>query len=71
MDTTIEKQVQCVERELRLRMRVYPKFVADGRISAKKADEEQILMGAVLETLKRVRDAEGVQTLFEFEAVEG
>ena len=46
---SVEDQLACLERELRLRMRVYPPRVANGRMSAGKAKHEL----AVMETLVR------------------
>jgi hypothetical protein len=52
------RQIACVERELALRKGVYGGLIARGRLSAEKAHYELRAMGAVLETLKRYRDAE-------------
>ena len=49
----IEKQIACVEREIALRRRVYPKFIASGRMKDTTAAWEIAAMEAVLDTLKR------------------
>lgn len=49
----IEDQILCVERELNMRRRVYPGWVAKGRMSQQQADVEIQRMAAVLETLRR------------------
>lgn len=53
MNNTIpmSAQVECVRREIAMRERVYPKWVAAGRMTQKKADDELAAMAAVLGTL--------------------
>jgi hypothetical protein len=50
-------QIACIEREIAMRKRVYPAWVASGRMSQAKTDAELLAMRAVLETLQGVRDA--------------
>lgn len=57
----IDAQVECVQRELRFRARVYARRVADGKMTQRKADEELAAMNAVLATLQSV--AEGSRLL--------
>lgn len=52
---TIEDQIKTVEREIGMRRRVYPNWVASKRMSQEKADKEIKNMEAVLETLKEVQ----------------
>lgn len=52
---TIEDQIKAVEREIGMRRRVYPNWVASKRMSQEKADKEITAMEAVLETLKQVQ----------------
>ena len=52
---TIEDQIKAVEREIGMRRRVYPNWVASKRMSQEKADKEIAAMEAVLETLKKVQ----------------
>lgn len=49
---TIAEQIACVEREIRMRESVYPRWVQAKRMSQSKADIELGCMRAVLETLK-------------------
>lgn len=49
---TLQEQIRCVERELALRKRVYPRFVLTGKMSAPKADQELACMEAVLRTMR-------------------
>jgi hypothetical protein len=44
---TLAEQLACIERELALRLRVYPRWVAAGRMTQAKADREIELMKAV------------------------
>lgn len=49
---SIEAQIECVERELAMRNRVYPRLVDAGKMSQRQADKEIEAMQAVVETLK-------------------
>ena len=51
---TLEQQIQCVRREIGMRQRVYPSFVAKGKMSQEKAELEIRSMIAVLATLERL-----------------
>lgn len=48
---SIPEQLACVEREIKMRERVYPRCVADKRMTQAKADHELAAMRAVRETL--------------------
>ena len=52
---TIDDQIQCVSREIGMRLMVYPSLIVRKRISAEKAEFEQRCMEAVLETLRQVK----------------
>ena len=52
---TIDEMIDCVDRELRLRAIVYPRRVADKRLSQAKADREVELMHAIKRTLEGLR----------------
>lgn len=54
-DVTIAEQVACVERELGMRKRVYPRWVANGKLNQAAADLEMRRMEAVRDTLKRAQ----------------
>lgn len=49
---TIQDQIACVERELRYRIHVYERRVAQGKLTREKADYELAVMQEVLNTLK-------------------
>lgn len=51
-DVPIAEQIACVERELRMRARVYPGWVAAGRMTRERAEAETRAMEAVLMTLR-------------------
>jgi hypothetical protein len=55
-DVTLTAQIACVERELRLRERVYPRWVAVGRMSQEDCAREILTMRAVLATLRTMED---------------
>ncbi len=51
------EQIACVRREIAMRERVYPRWVAAEKMKQAKADEELATMRAVLETIIRVERA--------------
>lgn len=58
MSIPLAEQVACVEREIRMRRRAYPRWVADRRLAQDKADAELRAMEAVAETLRRLAEGE-------------
>lgn len=55
---SLADQIQSVKREIAMRERVYPHWVADKRMTQRKADDELVAMRAVLKTLEGIADAE-------------
>ncbi|GIX10330.1 hypothetical protein [Elioraea sp.] len=55
MAVSIERQIACVEREIRMRRRAYPRWVSQGRMPQEKADAEIAEMEAVLATLRGLK----------------
>lgn len=55
---TITEQIKGVRREIDYRKRLYPKWVADGRMKQKEADYQIELMEYVLNTLQAVLNFE-------------
>lgn len=53
-EVSLDRQQQAVRRELNMRQRVYPRWVANGKMTQAKADEEIAAMAAVLATLERL-----------------
>jgi hypothetical protein len=54
---SIADQIACVRREIGMRERVYPKWVAGGRMKQDAADRELAAMRAVLATLQSLKQA--------------
>ena len=52
----LSNQIACVEREIGLRLRVYPRWVESEKMKQEKADSEIATMKAVLETLKTIKE---------------
>ncbi len=55
---TTSDKLACVSREIRQRLRVYPRWVEQGRYTQQKADWEIACMRAVEADLKRQLQAE-------------
>ena len=49
---TFDDMIKCVEREIGMRQRVYPKWVVAKKMSQEKADFEIKCMMAILDQLK-------------------
>lgn len=54
---SIDRQIECVERELRQRAHVYPRRIEAGKMTQAKADEEVACMKAVAATLRDLKAA--------------
>jgi hypothetical protein len=52
---SIEDQIACVEREIVMRRKVYPRWVGAKKMGKASADRELRAMEAVLDTLKARR----------------
>lgn len=53
-DFSLQEQIECVQRELGYRRRVYPRLVETERMKQWKADVEIACMESVLATLQRM-----------------
>ena len=51
-------QLACAERELKMRHRVYPRWVSQARMSQASADREIATMTAIVDTLKPLAEKE-------------
>jgi hypothetical protein len=49
---TSAEMVGCIERELKMRRRVYPRWVSTGKMSQPQANREIALMEAILARLQ-------------------
>ena len=58
MTVSLAQQIEEVERELALRSRVYPGFIARGKMRQSLADYHMTRMRAVLQTLQRLAQEE-------------
>ena len=54
---SLDEQLACVEREIKMRERVYPGLVENGKMSRPQADLEITKMRAVLTTLRSLKHA--------------
>jgi hypothetical protein len=52
----LAEQIQCAERELAMRQKLYPRWVAGGRMKRDKSEKEIACMVAIIQTLKGLRD---------------
>ena len=58
LPVTIDEEILCVRREIGLRERVYPRWVAAGKMKADMAEREIAAMKSVLESLHRLKGSE-------------
>lgn len=56
MKITLEQQIACARREVALRRNVYPKWIAKGRLSKEKAEQEIATMDAIVFTLRQLEE---------------
>lgn len=57
-EPTLEDEIVCIQREIKMRERVYPRWVDTGKMKQEKADWEIKCMNAVLESLHRLKGLE-------------
>jgi hypothetical protein len=55
-DWTVTDKLACIERELRYRARVYPRRIAEGRMTEGHARREIAVMEAIADDLRQQRD---------------
>ncbi len=53
---TIDDQIACAERELRMRHEVFPRLVADRKLSEAFAAHQIAAMEAIVETLRQQKE---------------
>lgn len=58
MPIPLSEQLKEVRREVALRQRVYPRWIANGKMSQATADRHLDLMRAVAETLAKLVEGE-------------
>lgn len=49
-------KLACVEREIKMRKRVYPRWVSEGRMSQAKADDEIKTMEAIADDYRKASE---------------
>ena len=55
---SIDRQIECVERELKQRAYVYPRRIEAGKMTQEQSDREVACMEAVAATLREVKAAQ-------------
>lgn len=55
---TAADKLACVEREIKMRQRVYPRWIEDGRMSAGKAAHEIACMEAIADDYRKAAAGE-------------
>lgn len=55
---TLDEQIRCVEREIVMREHVYPRLVAQGKMTKTKSTYEMGAIKAVLQTLLNLKGEE-------------
>lgn len=63
MFTTNDK-LACAERELRYRIRVYSRLVAEGKMTERQAAREVAVMGAIVDDYRALRKQESPELDF-------
>ena len=56
--TTLSEQITCIARELKIRQRVYSKWVDTGKMQARVSENEISAISAVLATLQEFESKE-------------
>ncbi len=59
MTVSDQDKLVCVQREIAMRKRVYPRWVAAGRMAKAKADREIAIMEAIAEDYRKKTDLFG------------
>lgn len=53
MIITAETKLACLDREIKMRRRVYPRWVQDGRMTQAKADDEIKTMESIADDYRK------------------
>lgn len=61
-EVTLADQVAAAERELKMRQGVYPRRIAEGKMSASFADHQLACMEAIVATLKQCKERGEIAT---------
>ena len=60
-DVSVQAKIVEVERELRFRERVYPRLISQDKLTKRQADEQMLIMRAILEDYYRLARGEPCQ----------
>lgn len=52
----LKQYIDCAKREMQMRQRVYPRFVASRKMKQETADKEIKLMAGIAATLQKIYD---------------
>jgi hypothetical protein len=52
----VEGKLRCLERELKLRRKCYPRWVASGQMTAEQAAYEEFTMAAIADDYRRLAE---------------
>ncbi len=63
MAISIQRQIECIERELKMRRRVFPRLVNSGKMTESGAEDEILTMEAVKESLSKLSVTQGESLL--------
>ncbi|TGT72958.1 hypothetical protein EN802_13865 [bacterium M00.F.Ca.ET.159.01.1.1] len=55
---TAKDKAECAEREVKQRQRVYPRLIAEGRMTQQLADRQTALMEAIASDYRSAAEAE-------------
>lgn len=61
----LKEMIECVKREVSLRYAVYPKLIAQNKMSEEKAEKEKRLMYLVQISLQKIYDNSKVKEILE------
>jgi hypothetical protein len=56
---SLDRQIACVKREVKMREKCYPGWIGDGRMASQTAERELDAMRAVLDTLRGIAERQG------------
>lgn len=63
LEINIQDEIACVEREIKMRERVYPRWVSEKKMTQEKSDREISLMKVVLKRLQDIKNKEKIDNV--------
>ena len=52
----LEQMINCAKREVAFRYKVYPRLIANGKMTSEQAEKEKALMYAIQKALQKIYD---------------